>query len=201
MRLLPAVAILLAGQAMADEGPSFDCSRAASSAEEAICADPELARLDRLLADRFAQALAAARALDVGAAEAEADLKAYQRGWIGGRDECWKSDDLSACIADAYLDRDGALTAQWMLEPAGETVFWTCGGNPANEVVTTFFATERPSVRFERGDTVDTGALRRTASGARYEGSFGRSIWIKGDEAQYRDPDPDGTEWSCVKSN
>ena len=159
-----------------------------------------MARLDRGLADRYAQALAAVRALDAGAADAEAELKAYQRGWIGGRNDCWKAEDLVGCVRDAYLDRDGQLTAQWMLQEPGETVFWTCGGNPANEVVTTFFATERPSVRFERGDTVDTGSLRRTASGARYEGTFGRSIWIKGDEAQYRDPDPDGSEFACVRA-
>ena len=88
-----------------------------------------------------------------------------------------------------------------MLEDPTGTAFWTCDNNPANEVVTMFFATERPSVRFERGDSVDTGALRRTASGARYEGSFGRSIWIKGDEAHYREPDPDGTEWTCTRAN
>lgn len=62
------------------------------------------------------------------------------------------------------------------------------------------FDTELPSVRFERGDEIDTGALTRTASGARYIGSFGREIWIKGEEATYRDPDPDGVSYRCVLS-
>jgi len=83
-------------------------------------------------------------------------------------------------------------------EPTGVSA-WACGGNPANEVVTFFFDTTRPSVRFERGDTIDTGSLVRTASGSKYEGSFGRSIWIKGKAATYREPDPDGTTYECTR--
>ena len=44
-------------------------------------------------------------------------------------------------------------------------------------------------------------SIVRTASGSKYEGSFGRSIWIKGDEAIYREADPDGSEMTCVKAN
>lgn len=76
--------------------------------------------------------------------------------------------------------------------------YWTCGGNPANEVVTYFFDTTLPSARFERGDTIDTGSLVPTESGSKYEGSFGRYILIKGDEATYRESDPDGSEYQCV---
>jgi hypothetical protein len=64
--------------------------------------------------------------------------------------------------------------------------------------VAQFFDTELPSVRFERGDDIDTGALARTASGARYIGVFGREIWIKGKEAIYREPDPDGASYRSV---
>lgn len=189
---------LIAAPALADEGPSFDCAKAGTTAEELVCADPELARLDRLVADRFGAALEAARGLDTGAAEAEAELRAYQRGWIGGRDDCWKADDPAGCVGAAYLRREAELVATWMLAEPTATAFWACGGNPANEVVTMFFDTERPSLRFERGDSVDTGLLSPTGSGARYFGSFGRFIWIKGDEAMYRDPDPDGTEYQCI---
>ncbi len=85
-----------------------------------------------------------------------------------------------------------------MLDAPTATTFWTCGGNPANEVVTMFFDTPLPAVRFERGDSIDTGTLSPTGSGARYDGSFGRYIWIKGDQADYRDPDPDGRTYACV---
>ena len=193
--------LLLPAPALAEDAPSFDCAAARGAAEVAICADPELARLDRLLSARYAAALDAAGSLDAGAEAAEAALRATQRGWIGGRDACWKADDLTACITDVYLDREGQLVARWMLDDPVSTAVWRCGGTPANEVVTMFFDTERPSVRFERGDTIATGSLGPTGSGARYDGDFGRYIWIKGDEAIYRDPDPTGTEWTCVQAD
>lgn len=198
MRYLVAVFCAIAAPVVAQEGPSFDCAKAGTSAEEMVCADADLARLDRLVADRYAAAMAAARGLDAGADEAEAELRAYQRGWIKGRDECWKADDQRACVEASYQRREAELVATWMLEEPTNTAFWTCGGNPANEVVTMFFDTDLPSLRFERGDSIDVGVLTRTASGARYDGSFGRFIWMKGNEATYRDPDPDGTEYQCV---
>lgn len=195
--VIAVVAAFGAQPAASQDAPSFDCSKASTSAEEMVCADPELAELDRRVAKRFAEAIAAAQSLDVGAAEAEADLRAYQRGWIGGRDECWKADDQRACVAFSYLSREAELVARWMLEEPTRTAFWTCGGNPANEVVTTFYDTPLPSVRIERGDSVDVGMTSPTGSGARYDGNFGRWIWIKGNEAIYRDPDPDGSEYTC----
>lgn len=194
-----ALALMLAAPAQArDARPSFDCAAAESSAEELVCADAALADLDGLVAARYAAALAKARALDAGADAAEDELRAAQRGWISGRDDCWKADDLRACVEQAYLRREGDLVARWMLEEPTAVAVWTCDGSPANALVTSFFATTLPSVRFERGDAIDTGALAPTASGSRYEGSFGRSIWIKGDAATYRDPDPGGAEVSCV---
>ncbi|WP_298496973.1 MliC family protein [uncultured Maritimibacter sp.] len=186
---------LFASPAFAQDGPSFDCAKAESSAEEAICASPELAALDQRVADVYARALAAAEGLDAGAEDAVATLHSEQRGWIGGRDDCWKEDDLNACVETAYLMRESQLTARWMLaEPTGTTV-WAC--DDGGEVVTTYYDTPLPSVRFEVGDSVDVGSMVRTGSGSRYDGSFGRYIWMKGDEATYRPPDPDGTETLC----
>lgn len=178
--------------------PSFDCGKAESDAEVLVCEDPGLAALDVAVTDRFKAAVEVARGLDVGAQEAVETLKAMQRGWIKGRDDCWKAEDLRDCVEFSYLSREGQLVATWLLEKPTATVFWSCGDTPANEVVTMFFDTTLPSVRFERGDTIDAGSLTRTASGSKYEGSFGRSIWIKGNEATYREADPDGTEYSCT---
>ncbi|NDW48087.1 MliC family protein [Ruegeria sp. PrR005] len=201
MRALFTASLLLASPVLAQEGPAFDCAKAQSDAETLICQDADLARLDRLVTGRYSAALDVVKGLDAGAEAAEKQLRAEQRGWIKGRDECWKAEDLRACVADSYLRREGELVARWMLEDPTGIAFWACGGNPANEVVTFFYATELPSVRFERGDSIDTGALAPTGSGSKYEGSFGRSIWIKGDSAMYRDPDPDGSEWDCVLSS
>ncbi|MES2036094.1 MAG: hypothetical protein V4466_18150 [Pseudomonadota bacterium] len=42
----------------ASAGPSFDCAKAATPVEKAICANPELARLDRQMAAAYAAAVA-----------------------------------------------------------------------------------------------------------------------------------------------
>jgi uncharacterized protein len=188
---------LLATEAPGAGAPSFDCEKTTGSVEEAICADAELARLDLLVADRFASALERIRAQDARSAEAEADLRAFQRGWIEGRNDCWKAEDLRACVTDAYLRRDGELVAMWMLETPQNTATWRCGDTGVLEVVTFFFATERPSLRMEVGDTIDTATLVPTASGSKYEGSFGRSIWIKAQVATYKEADPDGATHTC----
>lgn len=198
-RVLTAIGLLLGATALqAQEGPSFDCAKAESEAEKLVCGDAALAELDRKVAAAYGAALDAAGGLDAGASEAVETLRAEQRGWIKGRDECWKAADPRDCVEFAYLSREGTLVAEWMLQEPTGTAAWACDGNPSNEVVTMFFDTTLPSVRFERGDSIDTGSLARTGSGARYEGSFGRSIWIKGEEATYREPDPDGTTLDCV---
>ncbi|MVA98364.1 hypothetical protein GN330_14030 [Nitratireductor sp. CAU 1489] len=203
LRFFVAGVTLLAGgvPALAQDGPSFDCAKAESGAEKLICGDDELAELDRLVADRFAAAVAAVKALDAGAVQAEKELHAYQRGWIKGRDECWKAGDERDCVEFSYLRRDAELVTQFMLEQPTGTTTWQCGDSSANEVVTMFFDTRLPSVRFERGDSVDTGTLVPSGSGSKYEGNFGRSISIKGDVATYRDPDPDGAEYECRSTN
>ncbi|MGR3316208.1 MliC family protein [Roseovarius indicus] len=194
IRVFSGLLVVLATSAGAQEGPSFDCANAGSTAEELICADAGLAALDRRVAQRYAAAVDVAKGVGGDAAD---ELRAYQRGWIKGRDECWKAADQRACVEGEYLRREAELVTQWMLEEPFNTAFWACGGNPANEVVTMFFDTELPSLRFERGDSIDTGVQVMAASGAKYEGSFGRSIWMKGDQATYREPDPDGTSYEC----
>lgn len=192
--------VIAASPAMSETSPSFDCAKAESSSETLICENAELARLDTLIAARYAAAVETIEQMDSGVSDAKQNLLAIQRGWIKGRDECWKADDPSGCIRDAYLHREGELVAEWFLEEPTNVVFWACDGNPANEVVTYFFDTEAPSVRFERGDSIDTGQIVPTASGSKYEGSFGRSIWIKGDEATYTEPDPNGQSFTCARA-
>ena len=184
-----------AGAAAAQDGPSFDCSRAESSAEELVCGDAALAEIDRRLAEVYGAALAAAEGLDAGAAEAAGTLKAMQRGWIKGRDECWKAADLRACVETSYLTREAELVATWMLQAPFAQARWVCEGNPANEVYVTYYDTPLPALRVEYGDAIDAMHLSLAASGARYEGSFGRSFWEKGGEAMF--VWAEGTEMSC----
>ena len=157
--------------AQAQDGPTFDCAKAESSAEKLICDEPELAALDRRLADRFAAAVRVAEGLDVDAEATTKTLRAMQRGWISGRDECWKEPDLRACVETEYLRREAELVAEFMLEPPSETVELICG--PRALTVETF-PTALPGVRVEEGDSVYIGAqLAPDAPGTYYLRSAG----------------------------
>jgi uncharacterized protein len=165
-----------AGTAWA-EGPSFDCSKVETgSIEEMVCKDEGLSALDRTLADVY------------GAASAKATnehppvLKAEQRGWIKGRDECWKSDDVRACVEDSYRTRIAELQARYRLVAGRGPVFFRCGGQPANEVVVTYFETEPPTAIVERGDGSSLMFQQPSGSGAKYQGR-NESFWEHHGEA------------------
>jgi len=147
------------------QGPSFPCDKAeAGSIEEMICKDAALSKLDRQLSEVYA---AAARK---AANEHPPVLKAEQRGWVKGRNECWKSEDRRACVAGEYTRRVAELQARYRLVPATGPVFYACDGNPANEVVVTYFKTDPPTLIAERGDSVSLMYLDRSGSGTKYQG-------------------------------
>lgn len=187
-RILLILAILCAAPALAQDEPSFDCAQAATTVEQMICTDPELAALDRRVSDHYRAALEKTKALTEGTMAAETTLRAQQRGWIKGRDDCWKSDNPRNCVKFSYLVREGELVATWSLQPEVGHAFWMCGPSSMIEITTYFFDTQLPSIRFEIGDTVDAGLVSPTGSGSKYQGSLGQTIWIKGSEALYDDP-------------
>ena len=195
-RVVGAVLMLAAGAAGAATvtEPSFDCAAASGEIEALICTDPTLAELDRQLAEVYGQAAAAAERLDAPG-DSLNELRAYQRGWIKGRNDCWKADDQVACVAAAYEQRIATLQTEWSLVPHREPVFYTCNDNPADEIVATFFDAALPTVRLERGDTTEIGLQQPAASGARFEAPFGISFWIKGQDAQVEWPE--GTNFTC----
>jgi len=179
--ILPAV-IAAAGAPAAAATPSFDCGEPRSAAEEAVCANDALAALDRRLAVVWREALAAARGV-ADAATAVPRLRAEQRGWIKGRDECWKAGEgLDACVRVRYRDRIAELQAAWMLVAAAPPVFYRCDDN--SEVVLTEMASDTPTARLERGDTTVVAWRRPAALGLRYEGPFGVSLYARGGEAR-----------------
>ncbi|MEM9783473.1 MAG: lysozyme inhibitor LprI family protein [Pseudomonadota bacterium] len=94
------------GAAAAAYGSSFDCTKADGAAETAVCSGRELAALDRELARVYALA---GESLPRRSEQARL-LRAEQRGWIKGRDECWKAGKmLRACVADEYVLRIAGL--------------------------------------------------------------------------------------------
>ena len=145
--------------------PSFDCGKArAGSTEELVCRDDALAALDRKLAGVYAAA--SKKAVN----ERPPVLKAEQRGWIKGRNDCWKRDDRRQCVEESYRLRIAELQARYRLVEGTGPVAYACNGDPRNEVVATFFPTDPPTLIAERGDQVSLMYQQRSASGAKYQG-------------------------------
>lgn len=167
---------MLAGSALAG-GPSFDCARVeAGSVEAMVCADGELTRLDRLLAQTYREA--GKKAVN----EHPPVLKAEQRGWIKGRNDCWKSADKRQCVADSYRLRIAELQARYRLVAFIGPVTYRCDDHPKSEVVATYFHTEPATLIAERGDRVSLMVQQPSASGARYQGR-NESLWEHRGEA------------------
>jgi len=173
--------------------PSYACDSVdVGSIEALICNDSQLSALDRELAGVYSIAL------EKAANQHPPTLKAEQRGWIKGRNECWKSIDRRACVEEEYRRRIAALQAWYRLVDASGPVRFACEGNPANEVVVTFFRTEPPTLIAERGDSVSLMYRQRSASGTRYRGR-NESFWEHQGEA--RITWGHGTpEMQCVKA-
>jgi uncharacterized protein YecT (DUF1311 family) len=83
---------------------SFDCARAGTAVEKAICGDVALARLDRGVAEAYQRALQ--YSFEAGEREKK---QAEQRAWLAERDRKCGSGE-PACLRDAYAARLKALT-------------------------------------------------------------------------------------------
>ena len=87
--------------ASATPRPSYDCAKASTAVEHAICNSVALADQDRRIADLYSSALAGAR--DPSA------IRARQRSWIARRDRCGGAQD---CLSRAMADRIAELSGQ-----------------------------------------------------------------------------------------
>ena len=157
--------------------PSFDCAKAeAGSIEAIICQDEELSALNRSMAQVYDAATAQA------ADEHPPVLRAEQRGWIKGRNECWKAEDTRQCVEDAYRLRIAELQARYRLVQGTGPFWYACDGDPRNEVVVSFFPTDPPTLIAERGDQVSLMYRQPSGSGAKYQGR-NETLWEHHGEA------------------
>jgi uncharacterized protein len=158
------------------QGPTFDCAKAQGTVEKLICSDASLAALDRNLDQVFKAVTAKATG------KLATDVRTEQRGWIKGRNDCWKAngqqtwitatwtvDTVKGCVEAQYRLRTSELQSVWRLVPP-KTVSYACQNNPANEVIANFFATDPATIRLERGDRTVTMWLVGAASAGKYEG-------------------------------
>lgn len=168
-------ALAFTSSAVAADGPSFKCSANMSSAvEDIICKTPALGALDRTLAKAYNAALKKAGTTATA-------LKAEQRGWIKGRDECWKSDDKPSCISDSYRQRIVEVQSAYGLVASTGPVTFDCGSN--GTVSATFFQTEPPSLAAIYKDQRSLMTAVQSASGSHYQGQ-NESFWEHQGEAR-----------------
>ena len=147
-------------------GPTFDCGKAAGKVETLICADASLATLDRRLADVYA------RAITESPAHEAATQKALQRGWIKGRDDCWKSAAVKTCVEREYRSRIVELQIVSGQVQGLAPVSFRCTGAPAAPVTATFYnETEPPSAVLTVGTDQVIAFRQPAASGISYTGN------------------------------
>ena len=158
------------------QGPTFDCAKAQGEVEKLICNDASLAALDRKLESVYKAASAKAQG------KPATQLREEQRGWISGRNDCWKANGqetwitatwtantVKGCVDAQYRLRTSELQAVWRLLPP-KTVSFACQNNPANEVVANLFDTDPATIRLERGDRTATLWRVGAAAAGKYEG-------------------------------
>lgn len=159
--------------------PSFDCTKAHSAAEQLVCQDAGLAALDNELAALYPKALSQL------SAEQQKTEKAMQRGWIKGRNECWKESDSRQCVEESYQLRITELQIKGGQLRVPSPVDYQCDGGIR---LSTYFYNEakRPAamINLSEGNNQQQVLAYETpsASGARYEGQ-NLTLWTKGSDA------------------
>lgn len=143
-------------------GPSFDCAKASGEVEQLICRDAKLAAVDRKMAKVYAAAMKRFPA-NVAAKE-----RAVQRGWIKGRNECWKADDVRRCVVEQYRTRIVELQIRSGQLMAPTPVGYQCA-DPGKPFFATFYReTDPPSAVLAYGNDQVIAFLTPSASGAKY---------------------------------
>ena len=85
--------------------PSFDCAKAATPIEHAICADAALARLDRQVAETYQTVLRNAYE-----PTAQEQVRQVQRAWVATRNKACATGDIGPCLTKLYRARLAVLS-------------------------------------------------------------------------------------------
>lgn len=159
--------------------PSFDCRAATGSVETLICQQPDLAVLDRRMARVYSDAQ------QVALASMQQPLAAEQRGWIKGRNDCWKSAMPIQCIGESYRYRIAELQARFDLLLGTGPYLYRCDDTEGDEVTALFYNSDPATARVTRGDESQVLFLEPSGSGAKYQGG-NAMLWTQGNEALIR---------------
>jgi uncharacterized protein len=201
-------ALLLAGLAGAGaqgRGPSFDCAKADGTVETLICRDRQLGELDRETTRLFSLARDGA-----GMTESRrAELIARERGWIKGRNDCWKADDPRGCVVASYAQRIHELRQGYADARSSDgrgislgPFVATCIGMNT-PVAVTFMNSEPALVYLQWRDNSVVLTQTLSGSGARYAAKAGNGeyvFWNKGDGADFVLPDKTSHQCRIARS-
>ncbi len=183
------VGLVAAGPVFAQ--PAFDCSKASGEVEQLICADESLQALDRKLARTWA------KATESWPAEVTTEQRAMQRGWIKGRNDCWKAEDVKDCTRFAYQSRLVELSISAGLVEAPGYYSLTCDDGYTGPFTAAFYNDLNPqALVLTRGSDQVIAMTAPTGSGTRYTAP-GVEFRSKGEDAMI---DWFGTSMSCSLS-
>ena len=159
----------------------FDCSKAMTRVEKAICADPALSKLDGALATTYRAALG--KTIDADA------LRASQRSWLKQRRDACATD---ACLTEVYRARRAELeriVAGGAVDPdlAGIYTRWFHGKPDSNSAEIKL----RPLGGGEVFATGDATWIDKQTGLAR-TGSFEGTAAVDGGQIRYSDGTADG---------
>lgn len=153
----------LAANSMATE-PAFDCSKADGEVENLICQDEELATLDKQMQQVFDKAITQLPAEDVKL------QKAMQRGWIKGRNDCWKASDVRDCTEFSYKSRIVELQIISGQLEVPDSISLDCGDSSKPFTAVFYNQTDPASLVLTQGNDQVIALAEPMASGIKYMG-------------------------------
>lgn len=164
--------------------PLYNCAQTTREIEILICNYQELIELDYLLQDTYNQALKRAASLGDHPQKAVKELKTIQRGWVKGRNDCWKAlENKFECVKSNYEDRIAYLQAKWVLLKPSFTNRYLCTSNQAEFVVTFYPTKPIASAAVELGDKRKIFLQNDLKDKNHYNGEFGQYMDLKDNAA------------------
>ncbi|GAA0787562.1 MULTISPECIES: MliC family protein [Pseudomonadati] len=163
--------------------PSYNCNKAQDSIEKLICQSDELSQLDKQLQPLYSQAIKQLSHHDAQT------LTAQQRGWIKGRNECWKAEDKTECTRASYQTRITELQISAGSVEVPSPTYYVCDNEPAFQLSVYFYNnTLLPAAVFSYSSAQQPpsdpalGFVTRTGSGAKYQAQ-NATLWTHQQEA------------------
>ncbi|MFY8273369.1 MliC family protein [Pseudoalteromonas sp. SSDWG2] len=150
--------------------PSFHCNAVSNQVQKTICNNEQLAQLDKQLDVVYHAALKT-----VINNQEVITLKATQRGWAKGRDECWKAQNINHCVESSYQQRIDNLRLTYDLLKPYKQESYQCVGQT---ITVQYYDTSVPRVKVSDGMNVWLMQQIQSEVGKKYTGR-NESLWVQ----------------------